>query len=125
MQQLASILLCIFLCSPLLTVSTGYPNSLSEHNNACISYIPSAISPNGDGVNDYFQLQYQCEPNLYSIRIYNERSELIFESTHIEQRWDGSIKGSPAPEGPYTWILSFHSAEGRQQTQRGQFMLIR
>lgn len=124
MKQLASIILLILLCSPLLTVSTGQPFSLLE-NIPCISYIPSAISPNGDGVNDFFQVQFQCEPTDYSMKIYNEASELIYHTNRIEQRWDGSVKGTPAPEGAYTWILNFHSSNGLQLSRRGQLMLIR
>jgi gliding motility-associated-like protein len=124
MKQLIGITLCLFLCFPLLTVSTGQPHSRSE-STSCISYIPSAISPNGDGVNDFFQIHFQCEPSDYAMRIYNEDAQLVYESHQLGQRWDGSIQGAPAPEGTYTWILSYDTFEGRQLSRKGTLMLIR
>lgn len=123
MKQLIGLVLWLFLFSPVYIISTPAPApQLVEP--VCISYIPSAISPNGDGVNDSFKLQYKCKPEQFSMRIYDDASTLILESTRIDQSWDGYYQGELAPEGSYTWIISYQQPGGRQVSQRGKVMLI-
>ncbi|MFK7921794.1 MAG: gliding motility-associated C-terminal domain-containing protein [Bacteroidia bacterium] len=123
MKQLIGLFLWFLLCSPFLTISTPVATTKVEQP-LCISYIPSAISPNGDGVNDYFQLQYKCEPEQFSMRIYDSASKLILEVDQADHSWDGSYDGEIAPEGAYVWIISYQTPNGRQISQRGKVMLI-
>ncbi len=123
MKQVIGLVLWFLLCSPVITISTPV-NTTNVKQPVCISYIPSAISPNGDGVNDYFQLQYKCKPEQFSMRIYDSASKLILESDRVDQRWDGSYEGEIAPEGAYVWIISYQTPNGRKMSQRGKVMLI-
>lgn len=63
-------------------------------------YMPTAFTPNGDGVND------DIGPSgtgvvTYEMSIYNRWGELIFSADDPTVRWDGTYNGSPAPEGVY------------------------
>ncbi len=55
-------------------------------------YIPSAFTPNGDGINDKFGVKAQNITD-FNLRIYNRWGELVFESDNISELWDGKYQG--------------------------------
>lgn len=55
-------------------------------------YIPSAFTPNGDGINDFFGVKAQNIAQ-FNLQIYNRWGELIFESSNITDLWDGTYQG--------------------------------
>lgn len=58
-------------------------------------YIPSAFSPNGDGLNDLFWVQgMDIDPDRFRLQIFNRYGEVIFEATNPEDKWDGSTPGN-------------------------------
>lgn len=57
-----------------------------------ILYIPSAFTPNGDGVNDKFGVKAQNITD-FNLRIFNRWGELVFESNNISDLWDGKYHG--------------------------------
>ncbi len=67
-------------------------------------FIPNAFTPNGDGLNDYFQLRGNniCD---FEIFIYNRWGEQIFHSLSIDEVWDGTKNGQASPAGVYSWVL--------------------
>lgn len=67
-------------------------------------YVPNAFSPNGDLVNDIF-LPKGIGILTYSLRIYDRWGNLIFESNDPSIGWDGTFKGSNAPEGVYVFVI--------------------
>ena len=67
--------------------------------------IPNAFTPNGDGLNDYWGIQYL---NLYpacDVKIFNRYGQLIFHSTGYNKPWDGTYKGKLLPIGIYCYII--------------------
>jgi gliding motility-associated-like protein len=72
-------------------------NSLSNTADAfpkSTLYIPSAFTPNGDGINDSFGVKAKNVSEI-NLQIFNRWGELIFESQEISNTWDGSYKGTP------------------------------
>jgi gliding motility-associated-like protein len=57
-----------------------------------ILYIPSAFTPNGDGVNDKFGVKAQNITD-FNLLIFNRWGELVFESNNISDLWDGKYQG--------------------------------
>ena len=55
-------------------------------------YIPSAFTPNGDGVNDFFGVKAEGIKS-FNLQIFNRWGEVVFESESITILWDGSFKG--------------------------------
>ena len=92
----------------------------------CRANIPLAISPNGDGINDYLSVESNCEIDVFTLRIFDESNQLIFESNQISDSWDGSFKGNPLPEGHYSWSLSYKDGNsGHRIRQEGEIILVR
>lgn len=71
----------------------------------CELLLPTAFTPNGDGVNDVFGVVNTCEgAEAWTLRIYNRYGELIFEGPPL-QPWDGTYQGRKVPLDTYVWYL--------------------
>ena len=59
-------------------------------------YIPNAFTPNGDGINDYFQLFGNLQALQYiAVQIFDRAGEKVFESNDLHFKYDGSFLGKP------------------------------
>lgn len=68
--------------------------------------IPNIFTPNGDGINDYFEISYLGSQS-FSIQIFNRWGHLVFESPHPGYAWDGrSNSGEIHPNGVYFYVIS-------------------
>lgn len=111
--------------------STGCRNSDTVELRVELNYeifIPSAFSPNGDGVNDVFYVRAannQIKPDQFTFRIFNEFGELIFESISKEYGWDGNIKGEPAMPGAYIYHCFGLFKDEKPFDLNGKFTLMR
>jgi gliding motility-associated-like protein len=85
--------------------------------------IPSAFSPNGDGLNDEYRI---LAPTLleFRVQIFNRRGELLFTATEPTFRWNGEYLGQPCPEGVYFYVMRFRTAASTF-TRRGTITLLR
>jgi len=87
-------------------------------------YIPDAFSPNGDGVNDVFDIKGLGFVD-YNYSIYNRWGELTFETTDTKKSWDGSFKNQPATEGIYVYMISVTDQFGIKHYFSGNLTLMR
>jgi len=94
-----------FGCSDTYTTLVRISNIVSE----LTQLIPNMITPNNDGKNDFWRLDFI---NVYypkaEIQIYNRWGELLFESTGYSNAWDGSYKGTPLPVGAYYYTINLN-----------------
>ncbi len=71
-------------------------------NYCCDCYFPNAFTPNGDSKNDVFRaISPAKDIERYELSIYNRWGARIFSTQQVEGKWDGTIKGEPAPVGTY------------------------
>jgi gliding motility-associated-like protein len=71
--------------------------------------VPNVFSPNGDGLNDFFEPTGQQLCNKFNhLAIYNRWGQLLFETRDSNLTWDGNSNGKPVVEGVYYYILSGH-----------------
>jgi gliding motility-associated-like protein len=68
--------------------------------------VPNAFSPNGDGINDTWKIQYLESYPGATIDIFNRYGQKIFSSTGYNTEWDGKFNGSPLPIGTYYYIIN-------------------
>lgn len=80
--------------------------------------LPTAFSPNGDGLNDRFQLPPGDWQRL-RVRIYDRHGQLVYDQPRLD--WDGAR----APEGIYLWQLQGTTARGRRLQLSGTVTLLR
>lgn len=93
---------------------------------SCYITVPSAFTPNGDGLNDYlYPLKAYKSSNL-TFSIYNRFGQRVFLGTDWQQKWDGKVNGVPQDTGAYVWILDYiNLTTGKHVTQKGTSILIR
>lgn len=70
--------------------------------------IPSAITPNGDGMNDYFEIEKIESFPASSLTIYNRWGNVVFKEAPYKNKWNGvSNSGSALPDETYYYILDY------------------
>ena len=80
--------------------------STSSHpeNSSCIADIPTAFSPNGDGLNDILLVRGYCIKEVVFM-VFNRYGEMLFNSTELENGWDGKYRGVLQPTDVYVYYL--------------------
>jgi len=91
----------------------------------CGLWIPTAFTPNGDGLNDEFLVQAPAEITRYECTIYDRSRGMLFRTTNIHQGWDGTFNGKPLPFGTYSYIITYFDEAGVKHVEKGQITLIR
>lgn len=89
----------------------------------CEVYIPTGFTPNGDGLNDIFGLQTDCDITEGKLTIYNKWGEKLIEST--SNNWDGRYLGVNAQTGLYLWNMSYRTPQGELKYESGAVTLLR
>ena len=92
------------------SVSTWYQIETCELN----VYLPNAITPNDDGINDYFCLHEKYLPMIedFEIRIYTRWGELIYYSDDKNFKWNGEYRGRINRNIIYTYLINFTDNRG-------------
>ncbi len=77
-------------------------------------YVPNALTPNGDGLNDVFLVVGE---NLtgFQLQIFDRWGIKIFETNNPNEPWLGGYKDYFVPNDVYTWKVSFDSIERRTE----------
>lgn len=84
----------------------------------------TAVSPNGDGMNDVFYVaKIEDFPNNM-LRIYNRWGNLVHQEAGYLNTWTGTYEGDPLPDGAYFFILDVMN-EGVEDTYRGYIEIMR
>lgn len=86
--------------------------------------IPSAFSPNGDGINDLFETP-EIEGMVLEIRIFTRTGKLVFTQKGSRISWDGLQGGRMAEPDTYLYDIFATSAEGGSFKQKGTINLFR
>ena len=74
-------------------------------------WIPEAISPNGDGQNEYFVIRGLTDYKNSSLTIYNRAGQLVYRSLDYQNDWSGKSLNAPIsdgtmlPTGTYYYVL--------------------
>jgi gliding motility-associated-like protein len=106
-----------------------YVKLVSEEIPEFEIFVPNAFSPNGDGINDIFQIKFPNSTfNLQhsTLSIFNRWGEEIFQSDDITQGWDGKKNGKDCPGGVYVYKIVFEvDGVAGSQEMVGTVMLVR
>ena len=84
--------------------------------------IPNAFTPNGDGLNDQWELAFlERYPNC-EVAVYNRWGELVYHSTGYAEPWDGRYAGQAVVLGTYTYVLDLGNGK---KPVRGSLVVLK
>ena len=87
--------------------------------------IPNVFTPNNDGNNDYFRVEGE-NISEFQMAILNVNGDLIYESSNIEDEWDGNDKfGKPVSNGTYVIVIIAKGVDGKKYDHKGTFVIQR
>ena len=87
-------------------------------------FIPTAFTPNGDGLNDLFMVKANFEPRSFEMTVLNRGGDALFQTRDINIGWDGQLHGKLLPQGVYVCIIKYKDSQGNEHKQQGQVLLI-
>ena len=97
----------------LYTVIVTAANGCVNMDSTLITVIPqinisSGFTPNGDGANDAWVIDFiEQFPNC-TVEIFNRWGESLFQSTGYATPWDGKYSGGDVPVGTYYYAIELH-----------------
>ncbi len=96
-----------------VTVSNPKPIGVKAFEDGKIEEFVNVFTPNGDGMNDVFFLNAE---NLkdFTIRIFNEKDQLVFQSTDKDFKWFGiGASGNMVESGNYGYVIFATDLNGK------------
>ncbi|MDQ2718480.1 MAG: PKD domain-containing protein [Bacteroidota bacterium] len=88
-------------------------------------YVPTAFTPNNDGLNDIMRPHLIGIKTFYYFTIYNRWGQKMFTTNKPNQGWDGVYKGNPIDAGSFVWVLKAVDYIGKKYDLKGSFVLLR
>lgn len=84
--------------------------------------IPNAFTPNGDGLNDRWEIPFLERYPACEVAIYNRWGELVYQSVGYQNPWDGRPPGQAAASlGTYTYLINLNNGK---PVIRGSLVLL-
>ncbi len=90
--------------------------------------VPNAFTPNGDGLNEIFDIRYGSDLQSLDVKILNRWGELVWESSDPNKMWDGNQKTGKCDVGVYYYMIKAKFANALYDNERnlqGEVMLVR
>lgn len=92
----------------------------------CFIAVPTAFTPNNDGLNDFLYPNNAIKALNLDFRVYNRWGQLVFHSRDWTRKWDGKVDGIPQSSGVFVWMLEYtHAVTGERKFEKGHTVLIR
>lgn len=111
-------------------VATSSANGLVSHSNV-FEYrrkvrllAPDAFTPNGDGINDTFEIKGAPDQG-FRLTIYGRWGEVLYSTTDKNRSWTGEVNGQPAPAGQYMYRIEVGDQTGQKTVRTGALLLVR
>ncbi len=90
-------------------------------------FMPSAFIPESKiGLNQTVKPQFvHSDLSSYKLVIYDRMGLPVFSTSSVDEGWNGTIDGMPAPIGVYLYLCEFYNNRGIRVAKKGTITLIR
>lgn len=108
----------------LWTVTNGYCPTANDSTNITVKnfVIPTLITPNMDGRNDYFIVEGLTSQSKTEVIIFDRRGVQVYKNLNYDNSWNGVDKNNnPLPDDTYFYVLKY--ADGK--SYRGYIVIRR
>jgi len=72
--------------------------------------IPNVFTPNGDGINETWQVKNLRDYADCKVEIFNRYGQIVYQSVGYTEEWDGILKGKPLPAATYYYVINLKIA---------------
>jgi gliding motility-associated-like protein len=86
--------------------------------------MPTAFTPNSDGLNDILELKGRYLQNFVFI-IVDRNGQEVFRATDRAQTWDGTIQGRAPVNGAYVWRFDLTGEDNQPFRQTGTITILK
>ena len=69
--------------------------------------VPNVFTPNGDDKNEFFFPVTSGTLEVIDLKVYNRWGQLVFDNDDLENGWDGTYNGNPAPSEVYIYKVQY------------------
>ena len=88
------------------------------------------ITPDGDGLNDIFNIGASETVKRSQLRVYDRWGNLLYSGAYTEDRsisdgWDGTYRGAPVEIGTYAYLVEVEFINGFMQVFSGEVQVLR
>ncbi|MFZ4740520.1 MAG: gliding motility-associated C-terminal domain-containing protein [Bacteroidales bacterium] len=88
-------------------------------------FIPNIITPNGDGVNDYFVITKTEYKNI-EVQIYDRWGVKVYDDNAYKNSWNGKYRGNPLAEGTYYYVIKAKGLYNKKEKEyHGSLTILR
>lgn len=105
-----------------VTVSNGTCTASGEIQVMVLKppVIYNSFTPNGDGINDVWNIPYLKDDITATVDIFNRYGSLIYHSAGYSRPWDGTYHEQPVPAGTYYYLI-----KTRKKSYSGSVTVLR
>jgi gliding motility-associated-like protein len=86
--------------------------------------VPSAFSPNGDGMNDVLYVR-GFRIASFHMRVFDRWGKEVFDTEDKEKGWDGRQNGNELPADTYGYVIDVAYTDGTREQKSGSITLLR
>jgi len=101
-------------------------------NREPVVYVPTAFSPNDDGLNDILNIITgdRIVQEIESFLIFDRWGEQVYGAYNktpddVGPGWDGKLKGEKMNPGVFIWVAKINFIDGKSQIYNGDITLLR
>jgi len=88
-------------------------------------WLPNIFEPSGSDIADQTFYAQGMNIKSFQLKVFDRWGELVFETTDIENKWDGTYKGSELPTGVYAYYAKASFTNGEEVEKKGNITLLR
>jgi gliding motility-associated-like protein len=91
--------------------------------------MPTAFTPNQDGLNDLFSVHAKGIRSIQHFTIFDRSGNIMYQASNFtpnrQTGWNGRSKGLDQPSGTYVYVIEAICDAGFKTTKKGSFILLR
>lgn len=99
--------------------NTSHFNATDRQDNEPMPCIGNIITPNGDGINDFFEIKKIEQYRPVQVEIFTARGKRVFHSANYQNEFNAA----GLPKGNYFYIVTYHTPKPR--IRRGTLVVTR
>ena len=88
-------------------------------------YVPTAFTPNNDGLNDFLEPVPVGIKEFKFFTVYNRWGQMIFTTRDPKRGWNGKLSGVDQPTGTFVWMAEAIDYRGNLVKRKGVVTIIR